>query len=125
MDTFAKEFEGIENKTKEDLHDLQLDPDGKFKTVTKDKNKKICAINENKMEALQLNENGTFKSIICPICKKIPTEHRCRQEAIDGIVYEHRIICAQAFCAPCGFIWGCEGMLWRCKYHSSMNYTDV
>ena len=74
MDTFAKEFEGIENKTKEDLHDLQLDPDGKFKTVTKDKNKKICAINENKMEALRLNENGTFKSIICPICKKIPTK---------------------------------------------------
>lgn len=59
-------------------------------------------------QEISLDENGKFKSIICPVCNIMPTQHRYFFEVKNGFYYEGRNVCARAFCAECGSKWGCE-----------------
>ena len=72
----------------------------------------------------ELDDNGRFKSIMCPVCNTMPTQHRCHFEVKGGFEYEGKSICAKAFCAQCGSKWGCEMSPWRCSIHRhSLQFT--
>ena len=70
--------------------------------------------NKPSKDELTLDSNGKFKSIKCPNCKALPTQHRCHFEITNGFLYEGKHICGRAICPNCCKTEG----IWRCKYHS-------
>ena len=80
----------------------------------------VTSNKNSKQNELEIDSSGRFKSITCPICNTMPTQHRCLFEMRDGITYNDKRICGEPFCSPCGSIWGCEGGPMRCRLHMNL-----